>query len=76
MSLFNPKTPDNVGYGEKEKITPMSPNKLILAAGGSLLVGGALKMAGKKSAASLIGSIALPLLALGCYRKFSSNDAL
>ena len=76
MSLFNPKTKEDTGYGVKEETTPMSPNKLIMAAGGTLLVGGVLKMVGKRNAASIIGKIALPLLALGCYRKFSSSDTL
>lgn len=76
MSIFNPKTRENIGYGIKEETTPMSPNKLILAAGGSLLVGGALKMAGKRTAASVIGKFALPLLALGFYRKFSSSKTI
>ncbi|MFH6995031.1 hypothetical protein [Flavobacterium sp. FlaQc-48] len=74
MSLFNPKTKENTGYGVKEEITPISPNKLIIAASGSLIVGGVLKIAGKRTAASLIGKLALPLLALGCYRKFTSSS--
>jgi hypothetical protein len=76
MSLFNPKTPENIGYGIKEETTPMSPNKLIIAASGSLLVGGILKIAGKSTAASVIGKFALPLLALGCYRKYASSSKL
>ncbi|SHM74645.1 hypothetical protein [Flavobacterium chilense] len=75
-NIFNPKTKENTGYGAKEEITPVSPEKLIIAASGSLLVGGALKLAGKHKTASLISKFALPLLALGCYRKFTSNDAI
>lgn len=74
MSLFNPKTPENTGYGVKKETTPVSANKLIMAAGGSLLLGGALKMAGKRKAASIISKIALPLLAIGCYRKITSSN--
>lgn len=75
-NIFNPKTQENTGYGVKEQITPISPNKLIMAASGSLLVGGALKLAGKRKAASLIAKLAFPLLAIACYRKFSPSSQL
>jgi hypothetical protein len=73
---FNPKTPENIGYGVEEKITPISPNKILYAAGSSFLVGAALKIAGKRKAGSFISKWALPLLALGCYRKFAPNSPL
>jgi len=75
-NIFNPKTKENTGYGLKEETTPVSPEKLIIAASGSLIVGGALKLVGRHKAASLISKFALPLLVLGCYRKFTSNSTI
>ncbi|MDA6070246.1 hypothetical protein NJT12_11515 [Flavobacterium sp. AC] len=74
-NIFNPKTRENIGYGIKEKPDGISANKILYATAGSLLLGLTLKIAGKRKTASSIGKWALPLLALGGYKKFSGSNA-
>jgi hypothetical protein len=75
-NIFNPQTRENLGYYAEKEITPISSNKILCFAAGSFLVGKTLKAAGKSTAGSFIGKLALPLLALGFYRKFTDGSEL
>lgn len=75
-NIFNPKTPENSGYGIKEKAEGISANKILCAAAGSFIIGTTLKIAGKTKTGSKLKKWTLPLLALGLYRKFTQPSAL
>ena len=55
--------------------TSKVPAKYLAGAGiSSLLVGAVLKKYGQNTAGNFIGSLALPLLAAACYKKFSKSN--
>lgn len=74
-NIFNPQTRENPGYLAAKNISPISVNKILYCAAGSLLLGTTLKIAGKRSVGSWIAKWALPLLAVGCYKKFSHSSS-
>lgn len=74
-NIFNPQTRENPGYLAEKNSSPISVNKILYCAAGSLLLGATLKIAGKRSVGSWIAKWALPLLAVGCYKKFSHSSS-
>ena len=74
-NIFNPKTRENWGNVLESKTSELPANKILCAAAGSFLLGTTLKIAGQRKIGSFIGSFALPLLALGAYRKYSASSS-
>ncbi|TPG45270.1 hypothetical protein EAH81_01320 [Flavobacterium pectinovorum] len=74
-NILNPQTRENPGYYSEKKTSPISVNKILYCAAGSFLLGATLKIAGKRSVGSWIAKWALPLLAVGCYKKLSHSSS-
>ncbi|MEN2398929.1 PrgI family protein [Flavobacterium sp. MC2016-06] len=55
----------------QEKILNIPVKNLVIAGVGTLLAGAVLKKTGQNRTGSIIGSLALPLLAAACYKKFA-----
>ncbi|OXA75918.1 hypothetical protein SAMN05444397_11266 [Flavobacterium aquidurense] len=70
-NIFNTENMANLGETVEKKISAISPNTLLCAGAGSLFLAATLKLAGKGHAGSFFGKWAIPLLAIGCYKKYS-----
>ena len=73
-TIFNSGNLENLGETVETKISGLSANNFIGAAVGSLLLAATLKLAGQNQAGSFLGKWAFPLLAIGCYKKFSNSS--
>jgi hypothetical protein len=73
-NIFNPETLENFGETLEKKAAGLSANTFLCAAAGALLLAATLKIAGKDQAGSFFGKWAIPLLAIGCYKKFSDSS--
>lgn len=74
-NIFNTENLGNLGETVEKKISGISPNILLCAGAGSLFLAATLKLAGKGNAGSFFGKWAIPLLAVGCYKKYSDFSA-
>ena len=72
-NIFSPEKMGNLGEKVDQKFSGLSANTFFCAGGGSLLLAAALKLAGKNQASSFVGKWAVPLLAIGCYKKVSGS---
>jgi hypothetical protein len=57
-----------------DKGLKISAKHLVCAGIATLVAGAVLKKAGHNKTAALVGSIALPLLASACYKKFATSS--
>lgn len=74
-NIFNTENIGNIGETLEKKISGLSSHTFLCAAAGSLLLAGTLKLAGKGQASSFFGKWAIPLLAIGVYKKYSDFSA-
>lgn len=72
-NIFNQEKLEEFTGTLQSKASAISPNTFICAGAGSLFLGAALKLAGKKQASSFFGKWAIPLLAIGCYKKYYNS---
>ncbi|MDR7370173.1 hypothetical protein [Flavobacterium aquidurense] len=73
-TIFNSGNLENFGETLESKVSGISANTFMGAAAGSLLLAATLKLAGQNQAGSFLGKWAFPLLAIGCYKKFSNSS--
>lgn len=74
-NIFNPESMENLGETLEKKFSGLSSNTFLCAGAGSLFLAATLKLAGNGKAGSFFGKWAIPLLAIGCYKKYSDNSA-
>ncbi|KQW99581.1 hypothetical protein [Flavobacterium sp. Root420] len=72
-NIFNPENMGNIGETLENKFSGLSSNTFLCAGAGSLFLAATLKLAGKGLASSLFAKGAIPLLAIGCYKKYSDS---
>jgi hypothetical protein len=73
-NIFNPENIENFGETLEKKFSSLSSNTFLCAGAGSLFLAATLKLAGKSQASSFFGKWAIPLLAIGCYKKYSNSS--
>ncbi|QOG00655.1 hypothetical protein [Flavobacterium sp. MDT1-60] len=73
-NIFNPESMGNFGETLEKKFSGLSSNSLLYAGASSLFLAATLKLAGKGKASSFFGKWAIPLLAIGCYKKYSDSS--
>lgn len=73
-NIFNSENIENLSETLKNKFSGLSSNAFLCAGAGSLFLAATLKLAGKGSAGSFFGKWAIPLLAIGCYKKYSDSS--
>jgi len=73
-NIFNTENLGNFGETVEKKFSGLSSNTFLCAGAGSLFLAATLKLAGKGSASSFFGKWAIPLLAIGCYKKYSDSS--
>ena len=74
-NIFNTENIGNLGETLENKFSGLSSNTFLCAGAGSLFLAATLKLAGKDQASSFFGKWAIPLLAIGCYKKYSDSSA-
>jgi hypothetical protein len=72
--IFNTENMGNLGETLENKFSGLSSNTFLCAGAGSLFLAATLKLAGKGQASSFFGKWAIPLLAIGCYKKYSDSS--
>lgn len=75
-NIFNTEGIENLGENLEKKFSGLTSNTYLCAAAGSLLLAATLKLAGKKQAGSFFSKWTIPLLAIGCYKKYSDASIL
>lgn len=70
-NIFNTESMENLGETLEQKFSGLSSNTFLCAAAGSLFLAATLKLTGNGQAGSFFGKWAIPLLAIGCYKKYS-----
>lgn len=73
-NIFNPENMGSITETLEEKFSGLSSNTLLCAGAGSLFLAGTLKLAGKGQASSFFEKWVIPLLAIGCYKKYSDSS--
>lgn len=73
-NIFNTETLGNLSETLEKKASGLSANSFICAAAGSFLLSATLKLAGNNQASAFFGKWTIPLLAIGCYKKYSNSS--
>ena len=73
-SIFNTENMGNLRETLEKKFSGLSSNTFLCAGAGTLFLAATLKLAGKSQASSFFGKWAIPLLAIGCYKKYSDSS--
>jgi len=73
-NIFNSENIGNIGETVEKKLSGVSSNTLLCAAAGSLLLAATLKLTGNSQASTFFGKWAVPLLVIGCYKKYSNSS--
>ena len=73
-NIFNSENIGNIGETVEKKLSGVSSNTFLCAAAGSLLLAATLKLTGNAQASTFFGKWAVPLLAIGCYKKYSNSS--
>ena len=73
-NIFNTENLGNFGETVEKKFSGLSSNTFLCAGAGSLFLAATLKLAGKGQASSFFGKWAIPLLAIGFYKKYSDSS--
>ena len=73
-NIFNSENIGNIGETVEKKLSGVSSNTFLCAAAGSLLLAATLKLTGNGQASTFFGKWAVPLLAIGCYKKYSNSS--
>lgn len=73
-NIFNPENIGNIGETLEKQISGVPSNTFLCAGAGSLLLAGTLKLAGNVQASTFFGKWAVPLLVIGCYKKYSETS--
>ncbi|TDW47948.1 hypothetical protein EV144_104234 [Flavobacterium sp. 270] len=73
LNFIDPLLHGIVPQGLEQSTTKLSVKQMVLAGVGSLVAGAILKKTGHHITGAIVGSLALPILATACYKKFGNK---